>query len=431
MVTATTFVAISTIKLKTVSQPSTKVSQGTVLPSTPQMYISLELEPFDFTDGQGAQYRLYRFPDSLLSGFISLQLLPVSLQGSLLDRDTSIRFANFFSGSRCVSFAGSAFSGSCSAAPQYGNETGLTSTEFTLGVPAGYILGGIVVPEAAQFAYLEGDHRVLAGGPLQYLTTGAYAEATPGIVPTWVSTISFPAFTWQQGGTGAASVVPGGSLEVPGTTEPTTFTAMTIEREPATIELLNQPPPLVQVGTSFVLECKVRISSGMPLGSATITAQTTSASGLSTNPAEYVMEAFNIAPSSLGPDKPALNAISATGITGADGVVRLVLEFVAGSNGDVVRLQVAASNGVISAPSSNVVLSTPLLQVNATNQSVDLTGLRGVGKAKGVLANVGKIGDEVRGAGCSRWHVISPPPPACLARAVASSASPRHAATKA
>ena len=389
VVTTTTCVAINNHKLTVVSQPSAAVSLGSALPATPSMYFSLELEPYRWTSSATNQtYDLWRFPQALLAGMISLQLVPAEMGGEALPYSfqATMGALGMFSGSRCAIFQG-LLGGNCTLVPSSGARTGVAipSSSFS-GASLGYVVGGVSVPEASAEAYA-GDWRVR-----QPTTTGIFAESTDGVPPVWVTTVGFPAFTWEHT---AVSTRVGAALEVPGSlSSEATFRLMSIESEASSIELVNDVPAQVAVGASFVLMARVTISSGMPLASARVTASTVAATGVVVSPAQYILNAFNIKESQLGPDPPTLNAATATGMTDADGVVRLVLEFVSGVDGDAIAVRVGTANGVASERSRAIVLRSPLSNVSAAenisgvgdyDRDLDFTKLKGVGK-KGLVA---------------------------------------------
>ena len=109
------------------------------------------------------------------------------------------------------------------------------------------------------------------------------------------------------------------------------------------------------------------------------------------------MDAFNIEMPHLGADHAQLSEQSNCGITDDNGVARLILEFVAGTNGEQVAIQVEGDgvNGVTSERSTTATLRTLLLGVGANNQLIDLTGLRGVGKKSIVEQRMKNAADKL------------------------------------
>ena len=106
------------------------------------------------------------------------------------------------------------------------------------------------------------------------------------------------------------------------------------------------------------------------------------------------MDAFNIELPTLGADSAQLSEQSNCGITDDNGVARLILEFVAGTDGEQVAIQVEAG-GITSERSTTATLRTLLRGVGANNQSIDLTGLKGVGKKSIVEQRMKNAADEL------------------------------------
>ena len=106
------------------------------------------------------------------------------------------------------------------------------------------------------------------------------------------------------------------------------------------------------------------------------------------------MDAFNIELPTFGADSAQLSEQSNCGITDDNGVARLILEFVAGTDGEQVAIQVEAG-GITSERSTTATLRTLLRGVGANNQSIDLTGLKGVGKKSIVEQRMKNAADEL------------------------------------
>ena len=288
------------------------------------------------------------------------------------------------------------------------------------------------------YAYAYGMDDVDAsegGGPP---LSGVFASATRGRPPYFAMTMEFNQFAWMSGDTGkASSVRAGGAFERAGTLQqPATFRKMQVSTEAARIDLLNTVPKDITVGDSFMLEAKVFISSGMHLGGSRVCASAVSALGLQVSPsallipattrtttltlmptptptpnpspspsppgpnptqvspAAFLMDAFNIELPTLGADSARLSEQSNCGITDDNGVARLILEFVAGTDGEQVAIQVEGG-GVTSERSTTATLRTLLRGVGANNQSIDLTGLKGVGKKSIVEQRMKNAADEL------------------------------------
>ena len=348
VVTTTTMVAINPHRLTVLREPSQEVSLGSVIPQTPKMYASFELQPFQWTDADnGKVYDLYKLPDNLIQGsLVTAALLPVELNGEALSPEQSVKLVDAFRGNKCSFFGGRLLAGNCTIIRPgngaSGEDTGvrLPSNFGDFPASSGVVVGGVPVPKASADLYKAYviDPSSNTGLPPQ---TGVFASKKSGRPPYFAMTLEFNEFAWIEGGGSGSSVRVGGTFELPGALQnPAVFRKMQVSTEPARIEFLNTVPKDITVGSSFLLEAKVFISSGMHLGSARVCAHAVSASGLEVSPAAFLMDAFNIKGSSLGPDSAQLSDKSNCGITDTNGVARLILEFVAGIDGEKIAIQV-------------------------------------------------------------------------------------------
>ncbi len=338
-VTTTTMVAINPHKLTVSREPSQKVSLGGVLPQTPQMYASIQLKPFQWTfDGSNGQQtlELYKIPEGLgrfggAGAIVTAALLPVEYHDNTVSPAQSLKYADAFRGSKCSYFAPvpgalDPFAGSCSViAPKPGSGESLPMVPFGAAVYFGVVVGG--VPVAAASAELYG------------VETGVFAPQTAGRPPYFTLSFDFPEFSWMEG---QGSIQAGGMFELPSTLAQEAqarFRKMRVDTQPAAIELLNGLPRNVNVGDSFVLDARVLISSGMQLNGALVCAEVVAAAGPALSPAAFLMNAFNIRQSSLGPDSAQLSQGSHCGLSDEHGYARLILEFISGTEGERVAVQ--------------------------------------------------------------------------------------------
>ena len=305
VVTTTTMVAINPHRLTVLREPSQEVTLGSVIPQTPKMYASFELQPFQFAaPDDGKVYDLYKLPDALTQGsLVTAALLPVEFNGQALSPEQSVKFVDAFRGNKCSFFGSRLLAGNCTIIRPgngaSGEDTGvrLSSNFGDFLASSGVVVGGVVVDPQ----------------------TGVFASKRSGRPPYFAMTLEFNEFAWIEGGGSGSSVRVGGTFELPGALQqPAVFRKMQVSTEPARIEFLNTVPKDITVGSSFLLEAKVFISSGMHLGSARVCAHAVSAFGLEVSPAAFLMDAFNIKGSSLGPDSAQLSEKSNCGITDAN-----------------------------------------------------------------------------------------------------------------
>jgi len=421
VVTTPTCVAINNHKLTILDQPSTSVSLGAILPSSPSMEVEIELEPFQFTPASDNLTRtLYRLPEALLIQMISLQLQPLVYNGRTLPVNEQTANIDAFSGSRCLLWMGP-WTGTCIVERHAAPDSGILLPAGFGVANIGWVVGGVSVTgfDVEHYAYdhvhVDGvDYRIRTnfdfenGARVPPLEAGVFVESNEGTPPRWVTKATFPTFTWRKGLGGGGSgenVAVGGAFEYPGTTDvPPQFDTMTIETEPANIVIMNSPPSTVVVGSAFLLLAKVTISSGMALPGALVTATLVPAAGAPKSPAEFLLDSFNLNEESNGPDAPQINPMTQTATTDSNGVARLIIEFQAGSDGDQIAIQIEAQNGVKSTRSSPITISTPLLHVNSSadgdgnlrcdpptiQNDCNIKGVNGVG-SKGLIADAANV----------------------------------------